>query len=211
MQREDALIPYAATELTGARILVLAAHPDDESFGAGGTLAGNAGKAEAIRVWIATDGTGQEGVAPEGVRDYATRRREEAVRAAAILGLETPRFGGLRDRSLAGDRAVLEAAVAAELEDFRPDLVLCPSPVEIHPDHRALARVLYEQVAASRAGDSDHDRFRFLRIAFYELSHPLLPNTLVDIAAAGGEEGRGPRGLRVAAGACATTPERSRV
>ena len=61
--------------------------------------------------------------------------------------------------------------------------MLCPSPVEIHPDHRALARALYELVAASRPGDPDHDRFRFLRIAFYELSHPLLPNTLVDIAA----------------------------
>jgi len=182
MQREDSLIPYSATELTGARILALAAHPDDESCGAGGTLALSAGKAEAIRVWIATDGAGQEGVAPEGARDYAARRREEATRAAAILGLEPPRFGGLADRSLADDRGALVAAVAAEVEDFMPDLVLCPSPSEIHPDHRALARALYEHVAASRAGDPDHDRFRFLRIAFYELSHPILPNALVDIA-----------------------------
>ncbi len=182
MQREDSLIPYAPTELTGARILALAAHPDDESFGAGGTLALNAGKAQAIRVWIATDGTGQEGVAAEAARAYAAKRREEAVRAAAALGLEPPRFGGLADRSLAGGQAELAAAVSAELEDFQPDLVLCPSPTEIHPDHRALARVLYELVAGSRAGDPDHDRFRFLRVAFYELSHPLLPNTLVDIA-----------------------------
>ncbi len=87
------------------------------------------------------------------------------------------------DRSLADQRGVLETAIREELLDFQPDLVLCPSPVEIHPDHRALARALYEEVAASRAGDPDHDRFRFLRIAFYELSHPLLPNALVDIAA----------------------------
>jgi LmbE family N-acetylglucosaminyl deacetylase/glycosyltransferase involved in cell wall biosynthesis len=183
MQREDSLIPYSATELTGARILALAAHPDDESFGAGGTLAVNAGKAQAIRVWIATDGTEQEGVVAEAVRGYAAKRREEAVRAAAALGLDAPRFGGLPDRSLAGDHGALAAALSAELEDFEPDLVLCPSPTEIHPDHRALARALYELVAASRAGDPDHDRFRFLRIGFYELSHPLLPNTLVDIAA----------------------------
>jgi LmbE family N-acetylglucosaminyl deacetylase/glycosyltransferase involved in cell wall biosynthesis len=182
MQREDSLIPYSATELTGARILALAAHPDDESFGAGGTLAVNAGKAQAIRVWIATDGTEQEGVAAEVALEYAAKRREEAVRAAAALNLEPPRFGGLPDRSLAGDHGALAAALRAELEDFEPDLVLCPSPTEIHPDHRALARALYELVAASRAGDPDHDRFRFLRIGFYELSHPLLPNTLVDIA-----------------------------
>lgn len=186
MPREESLIPYQSTDLNGARILVLAAHPDDESFGAGGTLALAAPRAEAIRIWIATDGTAQQGVAPEDAEAYAARRRAEALAAATALGLEAPRFGGLADRSLgqpASDRA-LEAAIREELEEFRPDLVLCPSPAEIHPDHRALARVLFDEVAASRAGDPDHDRFRYMRIAFYELSHPILPNALVDIAAA---------------------------
>lgn len=183
MQREDALIPYAATELTGARILALAAHPDDETFGAGGVLAANAGLVRSIRIWVATDGTGQEGVDPAGAPEYAARRREEATRAAAILGLDPPHFGGLTDRGLSEPGGELARALSAQLEDFQPDLVLCPSPVEIHPDHRALARVLYERVAASRPEDADHDRFRFLRIAFYELSHPLLPNALVDISA----------------------------
>jgi LmbE family N-acetylglucosaminyl deacetylase/glycosyltransferase involved in cell wall biosynthesis len=188
MHREDALIPYAASELTGARILVLAAHPDDESFGAGGTVAASVGKAEAIRVWIATDGTAQEGAAASGAPDYAALRREEAARAASALGLEAPSFGGLPDRGLMAADGTLAAAVAAVVEDFRPDLVFCPSPVEVHPDHRALARALYELVAGSRPGDPDHDRFRFLRIAFYELSHPLLPNALVDIAAQAGRK-----------------------
>src|SRR5262249_34263196 len=153
MQREEALIPYAATDLTGARILVLAAHPDDESFGAGGVLARNSATAESIRIWIATDGTGQEGVADGGAAGRPARRREEATRAAGILGLDAPRFGGFADRSLPSSGGALSAAVAAELSDFRPDLVLCPSPVEIHPDHRALARTLYDLVAASRPED----------------------------------------------------------
>ena len=185
MPREDSLIPYQATELTGARILALAAHPDDETLGAGGTIALSAGKAEALRIWIATDGTSQEGVETEKVSEYGRHRREEAARAAATLGVEPPRFGGLADRRLFEERSSLDAALAAEIEEFRPDLILCPSPVELHPDHRALARSVFERVAASRAGDPDHDRFRFLRIAFYELSNPLLPNTLVDIASVG--------------------------
>ncbi len=185
MPREDSLIPFEATELTAARILVLAAHPDDESLGAGGTLAANAGRAEAIRVWIATDGTGQEGVSPEGREEYGARRREEANRAAGLLGLDPPRFGGLEDGALSRDPRGLDEAIREQMEGFRPDLVLCPSPAELHPDHRALARSVFGLIASSRPGDSDHDQFRFLRVAFYELSHPMLPNALVDIAAAG--------------------------
>ena len=182
MQRDQSLIPFEATDLTAGRILVLAAHPDDESLGAGGTLALNAGRSEAIRIWIATDGTGQDGVSADDAAAYGAKRRGEALRAAEALGLPAPRFGGFVDRDLPADSTRLDAAIRAEMEEFQPDLILCPSPAELHPDHRALARSLFGLVAASRPGDSDHDRFRFLRVAFYELSHPMLPNTLVDIA-----------------------------
>jgi LmbE family N-acetylglucosaminyl deacetylase/glycosyltransferase involved in cell wall biosynthesis len=180
---EEALIPHRAAELPGSRLLVLGAHPDDEVLGPGGSVAMASGRAEAIRTWIATDGTRQQGAAgpPE---DYGARRREESRRAASILGTAAPLFGGMPDRGLAQRREDLKAALAQQIQAFHPDLVLCPSPVEIHPDHRALGEALYELVAASRPDDADHDLYRFLSIAYYELSQPILPNTLVDIASA---------------------------
>jgi LmbE family N-acetylglucosaminyl deacetylase/glycosyltransferase involved in cell wall biosynthesis len=178
---EESLIPYRASELSAARILVLAAHPDDEAFGAGGTLALNAGEGEAIRIWIATDGARQQG--GEADEGYAERRREESRKAAAMLGLEPPVFGSFGDRELAANVDRLSEEIGRLIREFRPDLVFSPSPVEIHPDHRALAEVVYGRLAGSRPEDPDHDVFRFLRLAFYEISHPLLPNTLVDIAA----------------------------
>ncbi len=176
------MIPHRAAALEGERVLVLAAHPDDETLGAGGSLARMAGEGRTIRLWIATDGEKQEGgeADPAG---YAARRRDEARQAAAALGLPEPLFGGLPDRELHGRAGDLERALAGQIREFEPDLVVCPSPVEIHPDHRALAESLYRIVAASRPEDSDHDAFRLLRIAFYELTQPLLPNLLVDIAA----------------------------
>src|ERR1700693_1414280 len=177
---EASLIPYEATDLSAGRILVLAAHPDDEILGPGGTLAVNAGTAEAIRIWVATDGGRQEGAGPD--EDYGKRRREESRKAAETLGLEPPIFGSLPDRALASRSDDLASEIGSLIAEFRPDLIFCPSPVEIHPDHRALAQVAYEKLASSRPTDADHDRFRFLRIAFYEISHPLLPNVLVDIA-----------------------------
>ena len=58
---EESLIPYRAAELPGSRLLVLGAHPDDEVLGPGGAVALASGRAEAIRMWIATDGTKQQG------------------------------------------------------------------------------------------------------------------------------------------------------
>jgi LmbE family N-acetylglucosaminyl deacetylase/glycosyltransferase involved in cell wall biosynthesis len=177
---EASLIPYRATDLSAARILVLAAHPDDEILGPGGALALNAGTSEAIRIWVATDGGRQESAEPN--EEYGRKRREESRKAAEKLGLDPPIFGSLPDRELAAHATDLAREIGGLIAEFRPDLIFCPSPVEIHPDHRALAEAVYENVASSRPADPDHDRFRFLRIAFYEISHPLLPNALVDIA-----------------------------
>jgi LmbE family N-acetylglucosaminyl deacetylase/glycosyltransferase involved in cell wall biosynthesis len=180
--KEEELIPYEASDLVADRILVLAAHPDDEVLGAGGSLALASSRGSAVRIWIATDGAAQEGARQEGPEAYGTRRRKEAHRAAGVLGLPEPVFGGFADRSLETAPEALERAVTEQLLDFQPDLVLCPSPAEIHPDHRALSEALYRSVASSRPEDPDHDRFRFLRLAFYEISQPFLPNALVDIA-----------------------------
>ncbi|HEV8231574.1 MAG TPA: PIG-L family deacetylase [Thermoanaerobaculia bacterium] len=180
--KEDELIPYEASDLTAERVLVLAAHPDDEVLGAGGLLALCAERGSTIRVWIATDGTAQEGAEEEGSEAYGQRRRDESRRAAATLCLESPVFAGLSDRSLVSNGEELGRVLAEQLSDFEPDLVLCPSPAEIHPDHRALSEALYRTVSASRPGDPDHDRYRFLRLGFYEISQPFLPNVLVDIS-----------------------------
>jgi len=184
---EASLIPYQASEIAASRILVLAAHPDDETLGAGGTIAINYA-AEAVRIWIATDGARQEGVEPGEAEAYSQIRRMEARTAARALRVPEPEFGGLPDRDLAGMPRELDLAVRRQIEDFRPSLILCPSPVEVHPDHRALAEALYAMVAASRPGDPEHDLYRLLRIAFYEISHPLLPNALVDIARVAAEK-----------------------
>ena len=180
MMDEASLIPHRASELSAGRILVLAAHPDDEMLGAGGALTLAAETAEAIRIWIATDGARQEGSDSAG--DYRRRRREESRRAAEALGLEPPLFGSLPDRELGEQAGVLAEELTKLIADFRPDLVFCPSPVEVHPDHRALAEAAYERLAASRPTDPDHGLYAFLRLAFYEISHPLLPDTLVDIS-----------------------------
>jgi LmbE family N-acetylglucosaminyl deacetylase/glycosyltransferase involved in cell wall biosynthesis len=176
---EGDLIPYEAAEVQANRLLVLAAHPDDDVFGAGGLIARLAPRAEAVRAVVFTGGEAQQGGEPDSA-DPAVRRRE-ALEAGRILGVGDYVFLDFPDRSLEERRRDVRDRVRAEIARFRPDAVLAPSPCEIHPDHRALAAALYEAVAGTRPGDADFDAFRLVRLLFFEVTQPILPNILVPL------------------------------
>jgi LmbE family N-acetylglucosaminyl deacetylase/glycosyltransferase involved in cell wall biosynthesis len=165
---EAEAIPYEPALLRGERLLVLAPHPDDEVIGCGGVVAQHLREHRAVRIVIATDGA--EGGSP-------VAREDESRRGIALLGTAAVVFLGFSDRTLGEDAAEL---IRAQLLDFRPDLVLVPSPVEIHPDHVALARAFCGAVQRDETLFAD---LAVTRVAFYEVSAPLpRPNALVDIS-----------------------------
>jgi LmbE family N-acetylglucosaminyl deacetylase len=164
---EAEAIPYEPALLRGERLLVLAPHPDDEVIGCGGLVAQHLREHRAVRIVIATDG------AHAG---EAAMREEEARRGIARLGEAEVEFLRYADRSL-GDH--VSTRIREELLAFRPDLILAPSLVEIHPDHLALAHALVETIQRDESLWGD---LAVAHIAFYEVSQPLRPNTLVDIS-----------------------------
>jgi LmbE family N-acetylglucosaminyl deacetylase/glycosyltransferase involved in cell wall biosynthesis len=163
---EAEAIPYEPAELRGERLLVFAPHPDDEVIGCGGLLAQHLRERRAVRAVIATDG------AEAG---DAEAREEESRRGLALLGGTDVRFLRFPDRGL-GEDAV--DRIREQLLDFRPDLILVPSLAEIHPDHLALAHAF---VSAIQRDETLFADLATARVAFYEVSQPLRPNTIVDI------------------------------
>jgi LmbE family N-acetylglucosaminyl deacetylase len=176
---ENELIPFAASEIAGERVLSLSAHPDDDVFGAGGLLASLAGSAEAVRAVVLTGGEAQE-AREEGSADPVTRRRE-AREAEEELGIRDLLFWDFPDGGLSAAKSSLIERLSREIAEFRPDLIVAPSPCEIHPDHRAVAEAVYEIVATARAGDTDFELLKWVRIVFYEITQPILPNALVPL------------------------------
>jgi LmbE family N-acetylglucosaminyl deacetylase/glycosyltransferase involved in cell wall biosynthesis len=161
MQEHD-LVPYSASPLPAGRLLVFAPHADDEVIGCGGAIVQNALRGHAVGVVIVTAG-------PE-------LREEECRAATAIVGAEPPRF--LRFPERRTDAEQLRAAMEEEIAAFQPALIAVPSPLEIHPDHIAVSRALFDIVHADRG------RFHGLRqVAFYEVTQPMRPNRLADITA----------------------------
>jgi len=173
MRSEDELVPYAHERLGGSPVLVLAPHPDDEVFGCGGAIVQLRNAGTDVRVVVLTDGEAQGD--PEV-------RRAEARHAAEILGLDEPEFWGLDDRSLRPGDSELGDRLRSLLIDFAPGLLLLPSPAEIHPDHRAVAMLVYSVIQSASPGSALHDALQATRVAAYEVSAVLRPNVLVDVS-----------------------------
>jgi LmbE family N-acetylglucosaminyl deacetylase len=171
MQTEEKLIPFHPTDPTGCRVLVLAPHPDDETFGCGGTLALHAGAGDAVKVVFLTNGAEGDSTGEMEKSRYVALRQEEAKNACGIIGVSDLVFWPYGDRSLSGARGALLRMVDL-LRDYRPQRVYVPSPMEFHPDHRAACFLLCD--AIGEAG-------RNLEVAFYEVNQPISVNTLVDI------------------------------
>jgi LmbE family N-acetylglucosaminyl deacetylase len=146
--------------MTGRRLLAVFAHPDDETFGAGGTLALYARRGAAVHLICAT--RGEVGEAPSDLKGFATvgAMREAELRCAAgILGLADIHFLGYRDSGMPGspDNTHPQAFAAAPLEEtaravarfireLRPQVVLTFDPIGgyRHPDHIAAHRATVE-------------------------------------------------------------------
>jgi LmbE family N-acetylglucosaminyl deacetylase len=131
--------------LGGGRVLVVAPHPDDETLGCGGTLVRHRRAGDPVRVVQVTDGRASRagGLGPD---EMAARRQDEARRAMAALDVELV-WLGLREAEWR--EADLLEHLASLLAETRPSLVYAPSPIDYHPEHVRVARVL-AQVATCR-------------------------------------------------------------
>ncbi len=100
--------------LAASRIVVLAAHPDDEVLGVGGLCAGLARRGRPLHVVWATDGEASHPAAPAGlVADLPQRRRAESRQALERLGVRpaAQTHLGLPDGALAARSGELMEAV----------------------------------------------------------------------------------------------------
>src|SRR2546428_6283181 len=87
--------PFHALPPLGARLLVLAPHPDDEVLGAAGLIEAARRRGADVRVIVATDG----GAGPDKLgigKDLAREREAETRRAVAALGLAPASVSFLR-------------------------------------------------------------------------------------------------------------------
>ncbi len=137
------------------RLLAVFAHPDDESFCCGGTLALLAAQGIEISVLCLTRGEAGA-VAPQLLagKTVAQLRQLELQKACQILGTQAPRFlkyhdSGFRQPSQLPNRLVdadvlaVAREVSAVIAETQPEVLLTFDPRGYygHPDHIATHRI----------------------------------------------------------------------
>lgn len=181
-------------------VLVVAAHPDDEVLGVGGTIARHAARGDSVTLLIVGEGATSR---PGGDGGAVERLREAAAAAAGILGAGSVRFLGLPDNRL-DSLALLDIVQRIEEigDTVRPAVVYTHHAFDLNVDHRIVHQAVttafrplpgagvrdilaFETVSSTEWGGT-HGAARFLPQRFVDIT-PFLETKMQALDAYGEE------------------------
>lgn len=126
------------------KILVICAHPDDESLGLGGTIIKHTQKGDDVRILIFCDGES----ARESSSDKILKREKQALRATNILGANSIKFLKYPDEKL-DTVSMLELVQKIEkfTKTWNPEVVYTHFWGDVNQDHKKLfeATIIYSR------------------------------------------------------------------
>lgn len=120
-------------------VLVIAAHPDDEVLGCGGSIARFSSMGADVHIVFMTDGVSarQSSNTPIDISNASMARREAAQRATAILGAQSIVFGHFPDNRMDSvDLLDIVQFVEQQIERCLPELILTHHAGDLNVDHR---------------------------------------------------------------------------
>lgn len=140
------------------RILVVLPHPDDEAFGASGTLAMHIHRGAHVTYACLTLGEMGRNM---GFPPFANRvtlpqiRKRELEASCRAIGIQDLRLLGFHDKTIEfEDPDLLDGRIDALLKELRPELVITFYPgYSVHPDHEACGAAVIRAVGRLPAAE----------------------------------------------------------
>lgn len=123
------------------RVMVVVAHPDDESFWMGGTISKLARNGADVRVLALSDGVSSRA---EATLEDATQRQSQFSQACSILGASRDYVVAFPDQqSDLVPQISINRIVARFLDGFNPGMVYTHHVGDLNLDHRRVAEAVF--------------------------------------------------------------------
>jgi LmbE family N-acetylglucosaminyl deacetylase len=140
------------------RAIVFSPHEDDETLGCGGMIAWKRSHNIPVAIVFVTDGQKAHLFTPwiESPPDLVEIRRQEAIKAASVLGVAAANvhFLNYEDAALQDlpeqARQQLIEQITQLLLTYQPEEVYVPHRKDVHPDHEATYAVVKAAIAQTR-------------------------------------------------------------
>ena len=189
--------PRKAYELGSSlrSILCISAHPDDNEFTIGGSVARWAREGRDVVFCLATSGAAGTNEHTPSSDGLVPIRERETRAAAAILGVKDVVFLGYQD-GVVEPTLALRRDLTRVIRRVRPDVVVCSDPTVRwygneylnHPDHRAVASAALDAVFPSSETRSIFAELLSEGLEPHKVKQVLItgaqpPDTWVDVAA----------------------------
>ncbi|MEC8074331.1 MAG: PIG-L deacetylase family protein [Pseudomonadota bacterium] len=125
------------------KILVVAAHPDDEILGCGGTIAKHVANGDNVDVIFLTNGVSARIQKKYNLKKNINKRRNAAIKAAKIVGANTPHFLNFSDNQL-DKHPLLKIIKSVEkiIVKIKPEKVYTHFDNDLNIDHQIANKVV---------------------------------------------------------------------
>ena len=169
------------------RILVVAAHPDDELLGAGGTIRRLADEGKEVHAVILAEGmTSRAETRDEADFDKLNDLREDAKKASSIIGYNSIDFYDFPDNRMDEvDLLDIIKAVSRAVDKYKPDTIFTHHHGDLNIDHRRTCEAVL--TACRPVGDYFVKRIYAFETPSstewnYVYNEPFTPNVFFDVS-----------------------------
>lgn len=129
------------------KVLVIAAHPDDEILGVGGTIVKHTRNGDEVHLLIVTDGSSAQ-YKNDDVEEILDKKKRESCNAVEILGIKSVTYGGLPDMRLdVVPHIEVNAVIEKAIKEIQPEIVYTHFWGDVNLDH---TRVYQSTLVATR-------------------------------------------------------------
>lgn len=117
------------------KILVLAAHPDDETLGCGGTINRLSSEGHQVQLITFTNG--------EGARGNNKNRNKSLKQVSKILGIDKYTSGDFPDNAMDSIPLIKVCQFIEASLDYSPDIIFTHHPEDLNIDHQIVAKATF--------------------------------------------------------------------